>query len=102
MVTVVPGSENHPFKPLQKIRGAPYPQWAAVEHMGVDHGGAHILMAQQLLDGADVLAPLQQVGGKRVPEGVAAGLLGYPSLGDGSLHRLLHHARVQMVAALVT
>jgi len=64
ILCLVLGSENHLFSPLHKVRGAAYSQWAAVEHMGVDHGGAHILMAQQLLDGADVLAPLQQVGGK--------------------------------------
>jgi len=45
MVAMVLGPEHHLFNILRKICGAPYPQWAAVEHMGVDHGGAHILMA---------------------------------------------------------
>jgi hypothetical protein len=30
--------------------------------MGVDHGGLGVLVAQQLLNGAEVLVPLQQVG----------------------------------------
>jgi hypothetical protein len=30
--------------------------------MGVDHGGHDVLVAQQLLNGAEVLGPLQQVG----------------------------------------
>ena len=32
------------------------------EHMGVDHGGADVAMAEQLLHGADVDAALKQVG----------------------------------------
>ncbi len=32
--------------------------------MGVDHGGRHIAMAQELLDGPDVVAIFQEVGGK--------------------------------------
>jgi hypothetical protein len=50
MVGLVLGSENQLFKLLHKICGASDPQWAAVQHMGIDHGGAYILMAQQLLD----------------------------------------------------
>ena len=30
--------------------------------MGIDHGGTHILMAQQFLDRADVLAAFQEMG----------------------------------------
>ena len=62
--------------------------------MGVDHGGAHVLMSQQLLDRADVLAPFQQVGRKGVAEGVAAGRLRESRLGHGPLHRLLHQVRI--------
>ena len=35
--------------------------------MGVDHGGFDILVPQQFLDGADVIAVFQQVGGETVP-----------------------------------
>ena len=100
MVGVVLGPGNYLCNQLHKVRGTAYPQWAAVEHMGVDHGGTQIIMAQQLLDRADVLAPLQQVSCKGVSEGVATGLLGHPSLRQGSLHRLLNQARIQMVTAL--
>ena len=34
--------------------------------MGIDHGRAHILMAQQFLDGPDVVAVLKEVGRKRM------------------------------------
>jgi hypothetical protein len=56
---VVCGSANHLFVLLHKICRATNPERAAVEHMGVDHGGFHVLVAQQLLNGADVLATLQ-------------------------------------------
>lgn len=41
--------------------------------MGLDHGGAHVRVPQQLLHGADVGAALQQVRG----EGMAQGVHGY-------------------------
>jgi len=52
-------------------------QWAfdrhspALEHMGVDHSGTDILVAEQFLDGANVAAVLEEVGGEGVSEGVA-------------------------------
>lgn len=29
---------------------------APIEHVGVDHGGLHVLVSEELLDGADVVA----------------------------------------------
>jgi hypothetical protein len=43
-----------------------------VENVGVDHRGLDVLMAEQLLDGPDVVAVFEQVGGKGVAEGVTA------------------------------
>jgi hypothetical protein len=64
---------------LHKVRRAAYPQGAAIEPMGVDHRGA------------DVLAPLQPMGGKEMVEGMAAGGFADPScaygLFDGSLYQ---------------
>jgi hypothetical protein len=58
-IALVHGSVNHLFGMLHKVCRAAHPEWAAVEHMGIDHGGAHILVAQELLDGTDVLPPFQ-------------------------------------------
>ena len=44
---------------------------APVEDVRVDHRRAHVVVAKQLLDGADIVALLQQVGGERMAEGVA-------------------------------
>jgi hypothetical protein len=45
------------FVLLHKIGRAAHPERAAVEHMGIDRGGFHVLVAQQLLNGADVQVP---------------------------------------------
>jgi hypothetical protein len=42
--------------------------------MGIDHGGLHILMAQQLLHGADIIACFKQVSGKAMAEGMRANI----------------------------
>lgn len=40
--------------------------WTPVEDAGVDHRRAYVVVTEKLLDGADVVAVLQQVGGERV------------------------------------
>ena len=39
--------------------------------MGVDHGRGDIFVTQQLLNGADIVSGLKEVGSKGVPEGMA-------------------------------
>ena len=46
--------------------GACRARWTSAEHGGVDHRGLEVAMAQEFLDGADVVAVLQQVGGEGV------------------------------------
>jgi hypothetical protein len=46
----------------EQVSEASYPRWSSVQFMGVDHGGLDVLVAQQLLNGAEVLVPHQQVG----------------------------------------
>jgi hypothetical protein len=63
--------------------------------VSIKHLGADVPVAQQLLDGADFVAVLQQVGGERVPEGVARGRLGDSGAADASLHRPLEDGFVE-------
>ena len=42
--------------------------------MGIDHGRTYVLMSQEFLDRADVLAVLKQVGGREVAKGMAKGM----------------------------
>src|SRR5690606_22704049 len=70
---------------------------AAVEDVGIDLRGGDILVAQQLLDGANVVALLQQVGGEGMAQGVAGRRLGDPRAAHGRLHRPLQEALVVVV-----
>lgn len=70
---------------LQKVSRAAHSHRASVEHMGVDHGGVHISVPHQLLDRADVLATLQQMGSEGVTEGMRRG-----GLMDAARQRLGH------------
>ncbi len=86
---------------LYKICRAEHAERAAVEHVGVNHGGLHVQITQQLLNGADVLAPFQQVCRHTWPkasvaEDVAAGLFGQPGFGYGVWHQHSAPARLQV------
>jgi len=88
------------FNLLHKICGAAHAQGASVQHMRVDHGGAHILMAQQLLNRTDVLAPFQKVRCKGVAKGMAAGSFAHASISHRLFHGSLHHGGVEVVSSL--
>jgi hypothetical protein len=45
------------FVLLHKIGRAAHPERAVVEHMRVVHGGFHVLVVQQLLNGVVILHP---------------------------------------------
>lgn len=68
--------------------------------MGADHGGVEIRAAHLLLNGSDILPALQQMGGERMTEGVAACQFGEARAIYGSLHRLLNQAWIQRATAL--
>ena len=51
--------------------------------VGVDHGRADVLVAEQLLHGANIIAILQQMRSKTVPEGVATGGFGNAGRTEG-------------------
>lgn len=74
---------------------------AAVEDVGVDHRRADVAMAEELLDGADVVPILQEMCGEGVAEGVACGGLRQAGTADGGADEALHDCLVEMVAAVV-
>jgi len=65
------------------VGGARDASRAAVEDVGVDHRGAHVLVTEQLLNGADVAPVLEQMGGEGMTEAVRGGPLGEASLRHG-------------------
>ena len=52
------------------VEGTDHPQRVFAGYMGVDHGGPEVVMAEEVLDGTDVIALLQEVGGKGVTQGM--------------------------------
>ena len=46
------------------VEGAAHGAWAAVEDVGVDLQGLDVLVAEQFLDGADVVAGFKEMGGE--------------------------------------
>ena len=67
--------------------------------MGVDHGGTHVFVAEEFLNGADVVTGLQEVGGEGVTEGVSGDVFGDAGLADGLFDGALESGRVEVVAA---
>jgi hypothetical protein len=65
-------------------------QWAAnasrtvAEDVGVDHGRRHLSLAEELMDGADVVIARQKMVRKRMAEGVATGTLVDTGRADGT------------------
>jgi len=101
-----------PSMPAMEVRAIPLVQRAAdgeaaaledvpfdyAQDAGVDHRRFHVLMAEQLLDGADVVVVLKQVGGKAMAEGVGTDGLGDANGFGGSVDGALDAALVQVVA----
>ncbi len=65
--------------------------------MGVDHGRRHIPVAQELMDGPNIITVLQEMGRKRMPKTVGACRLGYRGLQHGLSYRFLQHGFMKMV-----
>jgi len=62
---------------------------------------SHVAVAQQLLDGSDVVMAVQPVRRERVPQGVRAGPIGEPGVADGVLDGALDHGFVQVMSGTV-
>ena len=79
------------------VEGAADCEGAAVEDVGVDHGSGDVAVTEELLDGSDVVAGLEEMGGEAVPEGVAGG--GFRELGGpaGGMECALEDGFVEMV-----
>jgi hypothetical protein len=61
---------------FQAVGGAQRAGRAVLEDVGVDLGGSDAAVAEELLDGSDVGAVFEQVGGERVAQGMAGRALG--------------------------
>src|SRR5262245_60936249 len=82
-------------QPVGRARDA---EGSPVEDVGVDHRGAQVAVAEELLDGADVRAVLEQVCRERVSERVAGDALGDAGQACGALHDALNRRLMEVVA----
>jgi hypothetical protein len=78
-------SENQ----LQEVGRALDSEAAAVEDVGVDHGGLDRAVSEELLDGADVVAIGEEVGGEGVAHRVPGGVFAQAGLPHGRLEGVL-------------
>jgi hypothetical protein len=76
---------------IERVERAANTTTTAIQHVRVDHGGADVAMAQQFLDGSNVVAGLEQVGGERVTKCVAGRRSRQTSVLAGALDRFLQH-----------
>jgi len=53
----------------KQIHRAHHDGRTTLENMRIDHGGLHIAMTKEVLNGSDVGTALQQVGGKAMAKG---------------------------------
>lgn len=85
---------------LDRVERTPHAACSVLQDVRIDHGRSHVAVAEELLDGADVVAALQQVGG----EGVAERMAGHPFVETGLarciLHRPLQDALMEVMASL--
>jgi len=79
------------------VQGAANYFWAAVEDVGVDHGGTDVFVPQQLLNGADIVSGFEEVGGKGMTKGVGRNIFADLCTFGGVADRFLDSAGSQMV-----
>ena len=81
------------------VEGAADALATLVQHVRVDHRRTHVVVAKQLLHGADVVARLQQVRRETVPETVAGRALGKFGPANRRRHLLRERGLVGMMPA---
>lgn len=67
--------------------------------MCIDHGSAHVFVAQQLLNSPDVIAVIEKMSCEAMPESMTASMLGNVREGDSSFDTSLQDLRREMVSA---
>src|SRR6185312_13292372 len=82
------------------IQRAQHAVSAPIEYVRVDLGGCNILVAQQLLHGADVISRLQQMRGERMAQRMRAHRLDDARTATGAFHGARQQRLVKVVPTL--
>lgn len=80
------------------IQRTSYPSASTIEHMGINHRSFDIFVTKQFLDGADVVAILQEVSSEGMAEGVTTDPFCDFGTSDGLLKGFLESTFVQVIA----
>ena len=80
-------------------QGALHTHRPLVHHMRIDHGGTNIAVAEQLLNGADVVAVFQQMRGETMAQRMTTGMLINPGPGFGCFQPFIQRRIIQMMTA---
>jgi hypothetical protein len=75
---------------------------ALVKDVSVDHGCGQIAVSEQLLNGADVDAPLEQVGGEGMAKGMRADVLREAGTANSYFDGFIDDAGINVMAASYT
>jgi hypothetical protein len=86
---------------VEAVGGALDAEGSAAGDVDVDHGGGEVPVAEELLDGADVGAVFEEVGGEGVAQGVAGGAAAGEGALDGWLDGLLDGALEDLFVPVV-
>ena len=73
----------------ETIRGAVNAATTTIQNVRVDHCRAHVFVAQEFLNCANVVTVFKQVRGERMAKTVAPCRFGYPRLSHSVFHGLL-------------
>src|SRR5207249_3710289 len=79
------------------VQGTRHALAPLLHDVGVDHRGGHIGVAEQVLNGADVGATLQQMGSKGMPKSMGADGLRQPGTADGDFDGFVDDAGIHMM-----
>jgi phytoene/squalene synthetase len=104
--TIRPSSQREAYQARKSNAEVVQGTWnalpALLKDMGVDHGRGKIVVPEQLLNGADVGAALEQVSGKGVAKCMGADVLRQTGTADRYLDGLVDDAGINMVTACDT
>jgi hypothetical protein len=84
------------FDSVQRIA---HGQPVSIQHVGIHHGGFHIFMPEEFLDGSDVVALLKELRRDTMSEGMAADAFVEPYRMPSLTHSLLQSALTPVMAA---
>lgn len=85
----------------EPIRGAGDAFAAAIQHLSIDHGRAHIFVPQQFLHGAEVIAVFEQRSGKGMAQGMTTHGFDNASVPRGRADGAVQHRLVQVMTPSV-